>query len=155
MTQEDYGKAYEQGYSHSVRFLVSRGLDYDTAQETSQEAWVKGWEKISQLRDREMLLPWIKSIALNIHRTLTRREPVLQTLPELSSPPDQNLLRIDVRRILKSCKRTDRVLLDRFYLQGFSIKEIARRQGVNPVSVRTRLFRARHAASGTIQRKAS
>ena len=54
MTREEYGKAYQKGYNLTVRFLVSRGLAYDAAQETAQAAWVKGWERIGQLRDQRM-----------------------------------------------------------------------------------------------------
>src|ERR1700687_1791118 len=100
MTREEYGSAYKRGYHLTVRFLVSRGLTYDAAQETAQAAWVKGWERLGQLRDSNMVLTWMNSIALNIHRSFIRREPLLQTLPELPTPPKINLAAGDVRRIL-------------------------------------------------------
>jgi DNA-directed RNA polymerase specialized sigma24 family protein len=81
MTREQYGQAYQKGFNLTVRFLVSRGLAYDSAQETAQAAWVKGWERLAQLRDPSMVLTWMNSIALNIHRSYIRREPLLQTLP--------------------------------------------------------------------------
>src|SRR3977135_3498857 len=111
MTTEDYGKAYQRGYNLTVRFLVSRGLGYDTAQETAQAAWAKGWERIGQLRDQSMVLTWMNSIALNIHRSHLRREPLLTPLPELSTPPRVNLAAMDVRRILTTCKQNDRMVL--------------------------------------------
>ena len=88
MTRDEYGSAYKRGYNLTVRFLVSRGLSYDAAQETAQAAWVKGWERLGQLRDSNMVLTWMNSIALNIHRSCMRREPFLQTLPELSDPAE-------------------------------------------------------------------
>ena len=36
MTREEYGAAYQKGFNLTVRFLVSRGLAYDSAQETAQ-----------------------------------------------------------------------------------------------------------------------
>jgi len=39
MTREQYGQAYQKGFNLTVRFLVSRGLAYDAAQETAQAAW--------------------------------------------------------------------------------------------------------------------
>src|SRR5687767_12929661 len=103
MTREEYGQAYERGFNLTVRFLVGKGLAFDTAQETAQAAWVKGWESIGQLRDGSMALPWMNSIAMNIHRSHIRREPLLQTLPELSVRPKINLAAIDVNRLLKRC----------------------------------------------------
>jgi len=147
MTREEYGIAYKRGYSLTVRFLVSRGLSYDSAQETAQGAWAKGWQRIDQLRDPNMVLTWINSIALNIHRSCMRREPFLQTLPELSTPPKINLAAIDVRRILKTCKKNDRMVLERHYLEGYKVQEIARSHGWTETAVRIRLLRARRAVN--------
>jgi len=153
MTREDYGKAYQKGYTLTVRFLVSRGLPYDAAQETAQAAWAKGWERISQLRDQSMVLTWMNSIALNIHRSYIRREPMLQALPELSTAPKVNLAAIDVRRILKSCKQNDRMVLQRHYLEGFKVQEIAEQQGWTETAVRIRLLRARRTVGKRLGRK--
>jgi DNA-directed RNA polymerase specialized sigma24 family protein len=146
MTCEEYGNAYKKGYNLTVRFLVSRGLTYDGAQETAQAAWVKGWERLAQLRDANMVLTWMNSIALNIHRSCVRREPFLQTLPELATPPKVNLAGIDVRRILQTCKKNDRLVLQRHYLEGYKVQEIARAHGWTETAVRIRLLRARRAA---------
>jgi RNA polymerase sigma factor (sigma-70 family) len=145
MTREEYGSAYQRGYGLTVRFLVSRGLTYDSAQETAQAAWVKGWERLGQLRDSKMILTWMNSIALNLHRSYVRREPFLQTLPELPTPPRINLAAIDVRRILQTCKKNERLVLQRHYLEGYKVQEIARAHGWTETAVRIRLLRARRA----------
>jgi len=153
MTREEYGQAYQKGFNLTVRFLVSRGLAYDAAQETAQAAWVKGWERLGQLRDSSMVLTWMNSIALNIHRSYIRREPLLQTLPELSTQPKINLAAIDVRRILKTCKNNDRMVLQRHYLEGFKVQEIAQEQGWTATAVRIRLLRARRTVGKRLGRK--
>ena len=143
MTRDEYGSAYQKGYKMTVRFLVSRGLTYDSAQETAQAAWVKGWERLGQLRDSNMVLTWMNSIALNIHRSCVRREPFLQMLPEVPTPPRVNLAAIDVGRILKTCKKNDRLVLQRHYLEGYKVREIAQAHGWTETAVRIRLLRAR------------
>jgi RNA polymerase sigma factor (sigma-70 family) len=153
MTREEYGAAYQKGYNLTVRFLVSRGLSYDSAQETAQAAWAKGWERLGQLRDSNMVLTWMNSIALNIHRSFIRREPLLQTLPELSTPPKINLAAIDVRRILKCCKTNDRMVLQRHYLEGYKVQEIANSQGWTETAVRIRLLRARRSVGKRLGRR--
>jgi RNA polymerase sigma factor (sigma-70 family) len=153
MTREEYGQAYQKGFNLTVRFLVSRGLAYDSAQETAQAAWVKGWERLGQLRDSSMVLTWMNSIALNIHRSYIRREPLLQALPELSTQPRVNLAAIDVRRILKTCKTNDRMVLQRHYLEGFKVQEIAQEQGWTETAVRIRLLRARRTVGKRLGRK--
>lgn len=146
MTTEEYGQAYQKSFNMTVRFLVSRGLSFDTAQETAQAAWAKGWERLSQLRDSSMVLTWMNSIALNMHRSYLRRQPFIQTLPEISTPPRVNLAAIDVSRILKCCKRNDRAVLTRHYLHGCKIQEIAQEHGCSETAVRIRLLRARRSA---------
>src|SRR5215203_131473 len=142
MTREQYGQAYQKGFNLTVRFLVSRGLAYDAAQETAQAAWVKGWERLAQLRDQSMVLTWMNSIALNIHRSYVRREPLFQALPELSTAPKVNLAAIDVR-----------IVLQRHYLEGFKVQEIAEEQGWTETAVRIRLLRARRTVGKRLGRK--
>mgnify|MGYP005847473109 CR=1 FL=1 len=146
MTQEEYGSAYQRGYHLTVRFLVSKGLCYDAARETAQAAWAKGWERLGQLRSPGMIFTWMNSIALNIHRSCLRHEPILQTLAELPAQPKMNLAAIDVRRILRLCKQSDRRVLQWHYLEGYKVHEIAVRQGWSETAVRIRLFRARRSA---------
>jgi RNA polymerase sigma factor (sigma-70 family) len=147
MTREEYGSAYQQGLNMTVRFLMSRGLTYDTASEIGQAAWVRGWERLEQLRDASTVLSWMNSIALNLHRANVRREPLLQRLPNLPVQPKINLAAIDTRRILEVCKKNDRMVLQRYYLDEFKIQDIARQQGCTETAVRIRLVRARRAAS--------
>jgi RNA polymerase sigma factor (sigma-70 family) len=159
MTREEYGAAYQKSYKLTVRFLVSRGVSPDTAQETAQAAWTRGWERLGQLRDSNMVSTWMNTIALNIHRSCIRRAPLLQILPELPTPPKVNLAAIDVRRILKCCKTKDRLVLHRYYIEGYKVQEIAKLQGWTETAVRIRLLRARrsarkrldHSASGVVQ----
>ncbi len=118
MTSDEFGQAYSRGYSLTVRFLISRGLSCDNAQETAQAAWAKGWERLGQLRDQNMILTWMNSIALNLHRSRVRKEPLLQALPELTTPSKINVSAIDLQRVLKVCRRNERLVLERHYLEG-------------------------------------
>src|SRR5690348_5650969 len=152
MTTEDYGKAYQRGFNLTVRFLVSRGLSYDSALDTAQAAWAKGWERREQLRDPNLVLTWTNSIALNIHRTFLRREPQTQTLPELQAPPRMNVAAIDAKRILSSCKPNDRIVLHSHYIEGYKVQEIAEQHGWTETAVRIRLLRARRSVERRLSR---
>ena len=99
-----------------------------------------------------MVSTWMNTIALNIHRSCIRREPLLDILPELSTPPKINLAAIDVRRILKSCKTKDRVVLHRYYIEGHKVQEIAKSQGWTETAVRIRLLRARRTVRKRLDR---
>ena len=153
MTREEYGAAYEKNYSMTVRFLVSRGVSYDSAQETAQAAWAKGWERLSQLRDPNMILRWMNSIALNIHRSYMRKEPLMGLLPELAILPTPNLARIDVNRLLQRSKPSDRLVLTKHYLEERKVSEIAKSNGWTKTAVRIRLLRARRSIGKRLGRR--
>jgi DNA-directed RNA polymerase specialized sigma24 family protein len=154
MTREEYGKAYERGFNVTVRFLLSRGVrPSDRAEDAAQTAWIKGWEKLGQLRNPRLLMTWVNTIALNVYRTLLRREPAFRTLPELRTKGGINLAAMDVGRILKICRTSDRALLEK-QISGLTVEEIAREFGVTETAVRIRFVRARRAARARVEKRA-
>jgi DNA-directed RNA polymerase specialized sigma24 family protein len=148
MTRENYGQAYQRGFECTVRFLLSRGIHRDTANESAQAAWARGWERLSQLRDEGMVVTWVNMIALNVFRGVVRRENG-PTVGKLSETTAIDLAAIDLARILKSCRPSDRILLEQ-QLHGYSAKEIAVDQGVSATAIRIRLLRARRKAREVI-----
>src|SRR5690606_1486872 len=107
LTPTEFSQAYERFYSRTVRFLQSRGVGPDVAEEVAQVAWVRGWERQSQLQSDSALLPWVNSIALNSLRAYFRRQ---SRSPQLSDGAKAELLadepvspedRHDLRKALK------------------------------------------------------
>jgi DNA-directed RNA polymerase specialized sigma24 family protein len=155
MTRTAYGQAYQAGFERTIRFLISRGAARDGAQEAAQAAWVRGWERLDQLRNDEMLLTWVNTIALNIYRRVRQTEERFhQPLPELYSRLRIDIAAIDVARILKFCRPRERHLLE-LQMQGVTTREIARYDGVTETAIRIRLMRARRAAREFTRRRAS
>ncbi len=68
MTQDEFGSIYQTGFDRTVRLLRCRGASFDQAEDISQSAWAQGWRKIDQLRDHRLLMGWINTIAINLHR---------------------------------------------------------------------------------------
>jgi DNA-directed RNA polymerase specialized sigma24 family protein len=154
MNREVYGKSYERGFRLTVRFLISRGVGMDSAEDAAQLAWTKGWEHLGQLRDDRMVITWVNSIAWNVVRSLARRLP-FEELPEVAVLPNVNLAALDVARALRSCKTAESLLLRQHYLEGHRIKDIARQEGRTPTAVRIRLLRARRSARAQLARTAA
>ena len=80
MTREEYGDIYQTGRERTIRFLLSRGAAPGLAPDIAQSAWLRGWERLSQLRDPQMIVTWINSIALNQYRRVIRTERLHQEL---------------------------------------------------------------------------
>jgi RNA polymerase sigma factor (sigma-70 family) len=152
MTRDEYGKAYRHGFDLTVRFLISRGVPSEPARDAAQAAWVRGWERLSQLRNDSMVVTWVNTIAMNVHRSVLRSERSCQALADHAQTAEMNLAAIDVARILKYCRPRDRVLLE-LQMQGNTMEEIARKEGVTEAAIRIRLVRARRAARGKAERR--
>jgi RNA polymerase sigma factor (sigma-70 family) len=152
VTREEYGSAYEQGCARTVRFLLSRGVSQEHAKDIAQTAWMRGWERLYQLRDDKLLSTWINSIALNTYRRVLHRERLFQHLSEsIRAETGINEASIDLSRIMSSCRPETRALLQA-HLAGLTPEEISAADGVSCVAVRVRLWRARRAARLEVQR---
>lgn len=151
MTREEYAQAYQSGIQLTFRFLLSRGVGRDSAEENSQAAWMRGWERLDQLRSDEMVTTWVNSIALNLYRRSLlkeRRWELLRDLRYAHTMPKwgvTNWAAIDVSRILAFCRLPDRLLLEA-QMDGKTAEEIAAQEGVSQTAIRIRLLRARRAA---------
>jgi RNA polymerase sigma factor (sigma-70 family) len=146
MTSEYFSNAYQRGFTSTVRFLISRGVAYDSAFDAAQAAWAKGWERRGQLREPKLLITWVNTIALNIYRNLLRRSNQHEPLLDLEGPSGVNAAAIDAKHILAGCKPKDRIVLEDRYLRGYKIQEIADAHGWSERAVRVRLLRARRRA---------
>jgi len=154
MTREGYGEAYKKGFDLTVRFLLSRGAWRDHAREVAQAAWARGWERLDQLRNESLVLTWVNTIALNLHRGLLRREPLNQVLAEISDCTDGlNLAAIDVAQVFRLCRPRERDLLEQ-YMCGATTAEIAARYGVSATAVRIRLLRTRRHLRAQVEKRA-
>ena len=152
MTRDGYGLAYQKGYDLTVRFLLSRGLPRDTANEVAQAAWVRGWERHGQLRNDDFVVTWVNTIALNVYRSLLRNENLANREAQKAPVVAINLAAIDVGRMLNACGVRDRTLLQE-YMDGFTMAEIARKHNSTETAIRIRLLRVRRAARGRVQRR--
>jgi DNA-directed RNA polymerase specialized sigma24 family protein len=87
MTQEGYGQAYEQGFARTVRLLRFRGASMDEAEDLAQTAWLRGWQKLDQLRDEGTIASWVNAIAINYHRRESQIEARYRPLERTPSGP--------------------------------------------------------------------
>jgi DNA-directed RNA polymerase specialized sigma24 family protein len=152
MTRESYGQIYQEGKERTIRFLLSRGVARTMAPDIAQSAWLRGWERLSQLRDERMVVTWVNTIALNQYRRAIRTERLQQVIQEPihGKTTLMNLAAIDVAKVMHLCRPPDRALLQA-QMVGVTAKEMAQEQGVTETSIRLRFFRARRSAREALQ----
>jgi RNA polymerase sigma-70 factor (ECF subfamily) len=140
---------------HEPLWRYARRLsdDPDTADEVVQDVWLRVVRGIARLRDPASLRAWLFGIARRVLMDRLRKkygEAGLVALDgdEIPAPADTSNLEdaIDVMHgELAQLPVTEREVLELFYLQGLSLSELAEILGIPVGTVKSRLFRARHA----------
>lgn len=148
MTAQEFGEAFQNGgYQRTVRFLQGGGADRDLASELAQAAWVRGWERLGQLRDERYVVQWVNAIARSLLITSFRRPQSMDLshlVYEPGVPPSVNVAEIDMRRGIERCKPHERRSLEA-YMDGYSHDERAAETGKSPAAIHAEVYRARRA----------
>jgi RNA polymerase sigma factor (sigma-70 family) len=163
--QKVFESLYRQKRDHLVDNIAGLVRDRDRAEDIAASTFQRAWEKRAQFRGDSSLATWVYAIGHNAARQSSQRQKeALRDPLDLESPGyaetdrlaarlEQDELRAQVGkaldRIPAKCRR---LLVDR-YIDGRSVQEIARRDGVPVGTVGSRLFTAkrllRAAYSGT------
>jgi RNA polymerase sigma-70 factor, ECF subfamily len=122
--------------------------DPSEAEDAVQEAAVRAWAKIGQLRgDRSRLRPWFLSIVANQCKTMRRRSwwQVIK-LPDLTRSDnwaeDDAVRDLDLRTAIERLNQGDQFALFAFYYLDLPLQEAATVMGVSLGTARTRIYRA-------------
>lgn len=109
-----------------------------------QETTLKCWQKIGQVRDDKFFETWLIRILINqckdILRDRKRFIPV-DEMPEILS--NENYEISEWKEVMRKLNEKNRVVMELYYVDGFSTKEIAVILNITEVSVRTRMKRGR------------
>jgi DNA-directed RNA polymerase specialized sigma24 family protein len=142
MTQEGFGQAYRQGFIRTVRLLRSRGASMEVAEDVAQTAWLRGLQKLDQLREEGAIVSWVNTIAINYQRRGAQHEARYQPLPDGYGLVEIDLAPLDTAKILNTCRPADRILFEH-QLGGLTTEEMATKHRVSATAIRIRLLRAR------------
>ena len=154
--QKTFEKLYKQGRDRLLASITGMVRDRDRAEDITAAAFEKAWEKRAQFRGDSSLGTWLYAIGLNAARQSWRQErsvdqdPMDRLETARYAEPDRLSARLEedeVRAFVwKALDRVPakyrRLLIDR-YVNGRSVQEIARREGVPIGTVGSRLFTAR------------
>lgn len=135
--------------------------DYSLAEEFVQDAFVKAYEKLDTLKDRELFYPWIKRIAINnVFMHFEKNKRVVDVDRDQdeekdsffdryadSSDPEQDLLSDELKKYVRLFvdalpEKLRNVILLR-EVEDYSYEEIAEIMKIPVGTVRSRLFNAR------------
>lgn len=134
-------------YSHVARLLG----DPDASRDVWQDSLLAAVRNLRQLRDPARFRPWLFRIATLKCRDWQRRQyrdrkrfVIEGDLIDQAAGPDDGVEQHEsIHEVLRRLPKEQRVLMSLFYLQGFSVADLAEILDIKPGAVKTRLFRAR------------
>ncbi len=123
----------------------------EEAEDLVQEAFIRAWQRLTDLRDAEAFGAWLRSIAVNLvlvgRRRLARRgqrAELIRAAHRAACDDNRDTDgRLAVRQSLLRMKPEQAVVLVLKEMQGLSYREIAETLGVPVGTVRSRLHYAR------------
>ncbi|MDC8004405.1 RNA polymerase sigma factor [Aureisphaera galaxeae] len=138
--------------------------DLDEAKDIAQDSWKIILRKLNQLRDAGSFGSWGLSIVTRVSIDRIRKEKRNKEHLKLhydtfNSNTDRgsSLVHDDrikmLRKAMAELPENQKVTLQLFYLDGFSIKQIGDILQVPPGTVKSRLFKAREALKKTLKNK--
>jgi RNA polymerase sigma-70 factor, ECF subfamily len=174
-TDEVLVRAAQRGNPQAFEELVARYRDKiyarafsmlrheDEALDVSQEAWVKGWQRLIQFQGEASFVTWMTRIVINLCLDHLRRSKRLQAesveqleeelggverqMPVVTTNPTEGLERQELRKRIDEAlsKLTDvhRTVLILHEFEGLEYKEIAKRMDCSIGTIMSRLFYAR------------
>ena len=135
----------------------------DAAVDLSQEAWVKGWQRLKQFHGEASFVTWMTRIVINLCLDQLRKQKRLRAdsieqmdedqggverqMPVLTPNPTERLeqqeLRQRIDRAMAQLSYEHRTVLILHEFEELEYKEIAKRMGCSIGTVMSRLFYAR------------
>ncbi len=142
-------RACERRLYRVARTLLPSEADCEDA---VQEALLRAWDRLDTLREEAYFETWLIRILINQCRTFHRRRPpaaseLTENIPQ-PEPEDAPLL-----SALTGLPRKPRVALELHYIEGYSVREVARMLNVPEGTVKWRLSRGRALLKESIKRE--
>ncbi len=152
---EVFAELYTRYYARAHRLAWAMTGRSDTAEELTQEIFLRAWQKIAQFRGDSSFATWFYRLAVRCCLNYRRRWPArqhegLDTIEQLSEPMTemetslhQQQIQTQVQRALLTLKPKWRVIVILKDIEGLSYEEIAARVNCSMGTIASRLNRAR------------
>ncbi len=150
---------YKRTYAVAYNILRRR----ENAEDITQEAFIKAFQNLHQLQDKEKFGAWLAVIASNLARNFLKREKrivLVDELPEARSGSESNdteeaaIRSLEVDRIRNAVRTLPpeqyQVIVLQFY-HDLKVDEIADLLKIRSGTVKSRLFRARQKLAESLE----
>ncbi len=126
------------------RIAISMLENEEDAADAIQETVLKCWQKVGQLKNEEYFQTWLTRILINQCKDILKAKKkyvLVEEMPEIEYEDQYET--DDWKAILNNLEEKYRVVIELYYVEGFSTKEIAKLLHIKEVNVRSRMSRGR------------
>jgi len=138
----------------------------ESAEDITQEAFIRAFQNIDRLREKDKFGPWLAAIATNLARNHLKREkrlcyydkpiePAAGSAAAAFCSTEERLIREEeiarVRAALRTLSPEQYQVVILQYYYNLKLDEIARLLNISPGTVKSRLFRARDRLSRALE----
>ena len=143
--RQAYAQLMERTYKSIYLLCLSQVGDAHDAEDCTQEAFLKGFEKLRQLKEPGRFSPWLGRIARNLCREhLRRRRPVaLEQEPPAPASGDSGYR--ELRELVNRMPKELRLPLVMYYLDGRNVKTVAQMMRISVSNAYGRIRKATQA----------
>jgi RNA polymerase sigma-70 factor, ECF subfamily len=140
----------------AYRFACIMLNDPNAAEDVVQEASVRAWRKLEQLRDGFDPQPWFLGIVANQCRSLRRTRwwwtAKVADVPGTIETTDERIVRDqDLRNAILQLRPRDRAIVTLHYFLDLPLEEVAAVTQQSVAAVRSQLYRALHKMRPTLE----
>ena len=134
------GPHLEAGYRTALAIL----RDPDAAHDAVQDAALKAWRKLNQLREGRPARPWFLAIVANQCRSERRRHwwSVIRMADVEATDTGVQTDNVDINRELAKLPREDRLALFLYFYLDLPMEEVGEVLGLSAAGAKTRVYRA-------------
>lgn len=139
-----FGQLVQENLQKMYRIAISILQNEEDAADAIQETMLKCWQKINQVRNEDYFETWLIRILINQCKDILKgrkRTVLVDDIPEAAQ--EDNYTNTEWKVVLRGLHEKYRIVLELYYVEGFSTKEIATMLHITDASVRTRLVRGR------------
>ena len=111
--------------------------------DAAQEAVIRAWERIGNLRKPEYFETWLTRILINVCYDMLRARKNVVPLEELAEQPAPEGADGELHDAIQKLNRELRIVVVLHYMEGYKLREIAEILEIPVGTVKTRLARAK------------
>ena len=149
---ECYGELVRRHQDTIYRHMRGMGLDHDTSLDLVQDAFIKGYARLSECRERQYFRAWLfrigRNLCLDYLKNVRRLTVPLSTIPDSAHPAQENGDDEMQHTLRKALGSLPVALREAFLLKhdaGYTYEEVAELTEASPSAVKMRVHRAREA----------